>query len=75
MADMDSCQWTCGLIRDFTESVWKFWWMTSGYGQEWNESGNGMVSERRTAAIWNMYRQEYRNKSDRKVKNRFLCQG
>ena len=26
MEDMDCCQWTYGLIRDFTaESVWKFW--------------------------------------------------
>ena len=32
---------------------------------------NGIWLERPTAAIWNMCGQEYRNKSDRKVKNRF----
>ena len=45
MEDMDCCQWTYGLMQDFTaESVWKFWWMTVGKDQNGNESGEGMVS-------------------------------
>lgn len=38
---------------------------------EMNLARNGIWWERPIAVIWSMYGQGYRNKSDRKVKNRF----